>query len=120
MITESKDKELREALKNLRAFNDKALTLGIPTKFFGGAVGTSIIFAVMVSVPFGFLCLALTVIPLYIIHKNDSEAATLYISEFLSSDRFTHDLKIDSGVVILSDDLTKQSLSDISLQRKMG
>ena len=90
-------------LKNLRSFNDSSLTFGIPSKLFGACVIMSLVMMALFSKFFGFLLLMVLVIPLYIIHKDDPEAATLYLSEFNAPDIFTHDLEFQSEIILIDD-----------------
>ncbi|MCF2829700.1 MULTISPECIES: hypothetical protein [unclassified Pseudoalteromonas] len=107
---------ITDELKNYRSFNDRALVLGIPSKLFGGAVGMSIILVVMISFPFGLAFLVATVVPLYALHKDDPEAANLYLSEFLSADKYVHDLKKPMAIRFLDNDYAVSTFETIQIK----
>ncbi|MGP4944096.1 hypothetical protein [Pseudoalteromonas nigrifaciens] len=109
---------ITDELKNLRSFNEKALTLGIPSKLFGGSIAISLIFMVMMNFILGLILLFLLLIPLYIIHKDDPEASSLYISEYLSSDRYSLDIDNKTELKIVNIDGSIVSFESFSLQRK--
>lgn len=109
---------ITDELKNLRSFNEKALTLGIPSKLFGGSIAMSLVFMVMMSFFLGLVLLILLLVPLYIIHKDDPEASSLYLNEFLSSDRYSLTTKTTTELKIVNIDGSIVPFSDFSLQRK--
>lgn len=92
-----------EKLKNLRSFNDESLVMGIPSKLFGACLIMSLAVMALFSKFFGFLLIITFLVPLYIIHKDDAEAATLYLSEFLSPDIYTFEIEEPSPIVIIDE-----------------
>jgi len=92
-----------EKLKNLRSFNDVSLVMGIPSKLFGACLIMSLTVFALFSKFFGFILFFVLIVPLYIIHKDDEEAAMLYLSEFSSPDIYTFEIEEDSPIVIIDD-----------------
>ena len=99
-------------LKNITAFNEKSLTLGIPSKLFGACVALPLIIMVMMNIPLGMLLMAVLLIPLYIVHKDDSEASSLYISEMLSPDKYSLDVEHTYPIFIVDEDGSTMDLQN--------
>lgn len=92
-------------LKNIKAFNEKSLSLGIPSKLLGGSIGFSLIIMVMMNFLLGFILLLVLIVPLYIIHKDDPDASTLYLGEFMSPDKYSfNDIEQAYPIVIINED----------------
>lgn len=92
-----------EKLKNLRSFSDVSLVMGIPSKLFGACLIMSLAVMALFSKFFGTLLVLALIIPLYVIHKDDEEAASLYLSEFNSPDIYTFEIEEPSPIVIIDD-----------------
>ncbi len=92
-----------EKLKNLRSFNDESLVLGIPSKLFGACLIMSLAVMALFSKFFGFILIIALLVPLYIIHKEDSQAAMLYLSEFTSPDLYSFEIEESCPIVIIDD-----------------
>mgnify|MGYP000141181616 CR=1 FL=1 len=99
----NQNEKLYEKLKNLRSFNDESLVLGIPSKLFGGCLIMSLAVMALFSKFFGFLLIIALLVPLYIVHKDDPQAAQLYLSEFSAPDLYTFDVEESNPIVIIDD-----------------
>lgn len=103
----------KDELKNILSFDVESLTLGIPSKLFGGSVGISLTICAMMSITLGLLLLFIILVPLYIIHKDDPAASTLYLNEFLSPDRYTFDdIEQSYPIIIVNEDATTIAFDD--------
>jgi len=104
---------IEDDLKNIQAFNVKSLTLGIPSKLLGGSIGFSLIIMVMMSVFLGILLLLVLLVPLYIIHKDDEDASTLYLNEFMSPDRYSFNgIEQTYPIIIVNEDGSTSDYED--------
>jgi hypothetical protein len=92
-----------EKLKNLRSFSDAALVMGIPSKLFGACLIMSLAVMALFSKFFGAILLIAIILPLYVIHKDDEEAWSLYLSEFSSPDIYTFEIEDISPIIIIDD-----------------
>lgn len=89
-------------LKNIQSLNLKDLRLGIPAKLFAAGIAIPIIVAIQMSMTLGIALLVAVMLPIYMIHKEDPEAFSLYLDEFLTPQRFViHPLEIKPILIIL-------------------
>lgn len=77
-----------DELKNIQSLNFKDLRLGIPARLFGACVAFPLIVAFKISIWIGLALAIAMLLPLYIIHRDDPEAFSLYFDEFMSPPRY--------------------------------
>ena len=75
-------------LKNIQSLNFKDLRLGIPARLFGLCIAMPGIVAFKISGVVGIALLIAMLLPMYLIHKDDPEAFSLYFDEFMAPPRY--------------------------------